>query len=738
MSRKRKRTKRRAQKKAPLATRSTNLLNALVRQVEQGDTLGVLESRETVLRQIPQGPHRQQAQRLIAEAYFREAASRFDLSRRLSLLDEALTLVPDWPKLRFHRGVTLWRLGRLREALAEWEQVAAQEPDRPGLRFLLVLAHLALGETPASGNLADNLNPDEKARLAVVSALRRNGQEPLPAYLLDDLPADEAAFWMAFASMRVEPNAVPAETLAPVARKGPGAFSYLWGLAALRQGDSQTAFTAWQQAREAGFTAPGFDQNYIYLVRERVVELATQEDWQAVAQFYESVIPLPGEDRILAETVAAAYFYLGYGAAEQQKWPEAARYWRRAWALKASRALAQNLALAGMRQERWQEAAEAWREMIRRRPRRSDDPDSLTDAQVAMAWQMAATCYLQDDNLDEAITCLKNALKYDQSPELSLQLVDLYMGEERVEAAEGELGRLLEVHPDHVPALMRLAELYRRRWNRNPAPLWRRVLAIEPQNEEARNALAEWYLEQVGEIAEPSSIFSRIFRSTNTQKIKLLEQGLAEVPDHPILLVMLGKLYGQAKKKAEAREHLERAWDLAGNQIEIVGVALHELLHVKGGEIVEARLPRLRQFPGLRAQFWIDQGNQVLECDLDRKWATIFWDEALAHLERVQDANTSRAEVLSQIFESTVIYNAHDLAEQYLQRIRTEVPQSGAVEFAEACLASLRDKKPWEQVRPLLTRARSKARRAHDKPMEELIEQRLFPLTDLRLLGMLE
>jgi tetratricopeptide (TPR) repeat protein len=108
---------------------------------------------------------------------------------------------------------------------------------------------------------------------------------------------------------------------------------------------------------------------------------------------------------------------------------------------------------------------------------------------VAAIWQHAADCYEQIENSVEEIACLKNALKYKETdPELRLRLVDAYVGDERMEAARNELERLLEISPDHVPALIRLGTLYQKLELGDATSIWRRVVALEPTNQEARNA----------------------------------------------------------------------------------------------------------------------------------------------------------------------------------------------------------------------------------------------------------
>ena len=121
------------------------------------------------------------------------------------------------------------------------------------------------------------------------------------------------------------------------------------------------------------------------------------------------------------------------------------------------------------------------------------------------------------------------------------------------EAAEKELERVLAINAQHIPALLRLGALYAARRDRDPLPLWRRVLAMEPQHAEAREALAQFYVEKVQEEDPQYGWFDRLRRRSTKEKIALLHEGLRELPGHPSLLMEMGELYATMKKVKEAR-----------------------------------------------------------------------------------------------------------------------------------------------------------------------------------------
>src|SRR2546430_6513985 len=103
----------------------------------------------------------------------------------------------------------------------------------------------------------------------------------------------------------------------------------------------------------------------------------------------------------------------------------------------------------------------------------------------------------------------------------------------RADAAMKALERLLAINAQYVPALLRLGTLYHSRSDRDPMPIWRRVLALEPHNEEARQALAQLYVEKIQEEGPRYGWFDRFRRRAEKEKIALLEEGLRELPNHP-------------------------------------------------------------------------------------------------------------------------------------------------------------------------------------------------------------
>ena len=139
---------------------------------------------------------------------------------------------------------------------------------------------------------------------------------------------------------------------------------------------------------------------------------------------------------------------------------------------------------------------------------------------------------------------------------------------------------------------------------------------------------------------------------------------------------------------------------------------MHELLHLDDEEVVEQIYAEVKQLPNVLPDFWINQGEEVLECELDSAWAERFYDDALALVGKSWVAET-RAEVLANVVISLsgVDGDASNLHRIYRNRIDQDVPKSGAKEFLDGLIAMVEERN-LDKAELLFERARNKARKA--------------------------
>ncbi|MGB0385349.1 MAG: tetratricopeptide repeat protein [Ardenticatenaceae bacterium] len=642
------------------------------------------------------------AQQIMAEVHFRMAMVG-EIDQQLPQLERALVLTPDDSRIRFYRGITLWRQNNLPEALKDLELVATQDPNRPGVNYLLQLARLSLGKswtiknlTPAEVNRLNTIQQVLSGKSVVSSNAPELSTEPEVWQILLDMHADDTAPVESF-------KEAAAETKNPSIK---GLLHYYEGVAAMRNGEPETTRTAWRKAQATGFSTSWMEDNFKYSLREKATELAKQEQWSAIVNL-SNQNPDEVQDRILSETIALAYFHLGYNEAEAEKWSRAVNYWRQAEKWGSNRYIAQNLALAEEALGNWTRAADAWRDMIRRRPRSTKHPDYLTDSQISGIWRHMAQCYREVRDLSEVISCLKNGLKYGENDvELRMELVNVYFYNDYEHAAQTQLERILEIDPNYLDALVRLGHMYLEQRGKDPTDLWKRALVIEPSHVDARNGLALSYIQKLD---------NRPMSETD----QIVEEVLNDLPDHPRLLLGIGLRYYHLKQDHRSRRYLFSAYDNGPQEVKIADEVIHHLLLVGGQAEVESIVPRVQQIEGLLPPFWFDLARRALQKDQGIKWVKRFLEEAITLADRpyVQD---SKATLLMKAYELIERVAPAFLCRYFVDRIRREVPSSGAVEFVKAFDAvgeeDDRNAKRW------FSKAKRLARRARDKSALEFIE----------------
>lgn len=661
-------------------------------------------------------PLKSAARHYVAEVLFRSAMKQTGLAR-LETLQTALQETPADPRLHFYCGIEQLRLQNAKAALLSLQTAAAKEPNRPGLTYFMQLARLANGQKWSSQGLA----PEEENTLLSVAALSRPaGASPGS---ISGPSLGDTEMWRELLAIHAEGPTTPvrdrSEPKSSVQR-------YYQGVAMLREGKSEQAFSLWQNLSLA-YLGPWAAQNWTYALRERAVALADQQAWRELASM---ASPSVIEDRILAETVGAALFHIGYDAVQAADWSAGIDAWTRAESYISSRHLAQNRALALEALEEWSDAGEAWREMVRRRPRSQKHPDYLTDEQTAALWEHAADCYAREQEFDmseERITCLRNALKYaSNSADLRFKLADTLDDEGRSEAAINELQRLLEVDPNHLPGLLLLAHLYESDWRYPTVPVWERILAIDPNHAEARDGLARHYLARLERFRYLGPQI-RIQGGNSPEQILL--QGLAAVPGHPELLVALARLYTDDEPE-KARAYLRQAYQGAGRDLDALAEIFHEMLHVEDDQEITQRISEISLIPNLAPGFWFSQIENLLQCELAASWIPSLTDAALRLIDP-QHTEWTPASVLLQVYE--IIEDSYASAEcrALKERIQTEHGQSGALEYIAAYEKSEAGGTP-KQVTSLLQKALRQARKSGDTGVAQMAESRIQILTNPR------
>ncbi len=532
-------------------------------------------------------------------------------------------------------------------------------------------------------------------------------------------------FWLLLAQMKQDNSVTPVSEFQQIINKGSykknisSILDYYNGVAAMRLGKKDMARTAWLKAKNNGFMETHLTLNQDYLLLEQLVILAEEEKWYELINAINSLPNKTKELEIVKELAGFACYYIGYQAAQEGKWEIATRYWRRASEQNNSCRLSQNLALAEEALENWVAAAAAWREMLKRRSRKATSANHLTDSQVAAIWKRAAECYKKTrdiDNIEEHTTCLKNALKYAENDlELRIDIVDTLRANDQEKAASNELKRILAIAPNNIDALLRLGEMASNKYDIDEAiDIWKQILAIDPKHKDAKEALASDYVKKAEHI------------TPTRKRISFLEDTLKQLPEHPKLLLLLAKATDYVQTGKSVIEIFLRAYKAAIKDIELVSEIFHELVHIKEASAeIEKIMAEINQRPGLMPDFWISQGHGALQCQLGIEWGQVFFDEAIKLSEETKIK--SKADVFLEVFlamhvKKLPLQQLNVLRTYYLQRIQSELPDKGLLEYV-AAFDAFHDKKDVKEAQRLFKEARQRANKANEPALVEKIKE---------------
>jgi tetratricopeptide (TPR) repeat protein len=179
----------------------------------------------------------------------------------------------------------------------------------------------------------------------------------------------------------------------------------------------------------------------------------------------------------------------------------------------------------------------------------------LSDEHWAWVRQRVIECYKQAGRPDEAITIFRQALK--SSPDdadMQFDLVSALMANGQEQAAYSELHRLIKKHPQHVEAMMMLAELQTQRGEWYAAEMtMRQAIEVEPEDDRVRRRMADVLLARAGNLMNSRN---------NASARDLYEQALQYVPDDYNLVLNLARTEFNLRHLDKAREHIERALEL--------------------------------------------------------------------------------------------------------------------------------------------------------------------------------
>ena len=647
---------------------------------------------------------------LLAEGHFRRGLALFygpDTQAGLSHLQTAAAYQPTDPCYAYHLGLARHHLGDIPAALAAY-QTARQfaGPFAARAAYPLALALLQNGQDPAAAPVWNDLTPAEQSILRSAKAFRRRPYH---------LPPESPHLWRSLAAFDAgdhsQAQAGLDQVLAGNATVAEKSLAYFYqGVIAAQAENWDTARREWEAARMAGLRSPRLDNNLAEIYHRRAEELLLLGDAQtALAATVEAKRHRP-DDNALDELLAQIHQHLGYQAAAANHWDVAQSHWQTAVELDSgSFRLAYNLALAYERSGSYLLAGHTWREALRRRPRRPDHPDALSDEQVARLWQRAAGCYRNAGEFDEAGRTYRQAIKWaPENLEVRLALAESLISDGRLLAARNELERLLERSPNHIPALVRLGEAYfydeESPWylKAQAKKCWEKALGIEPDNPQVCNLLAEWYFDQ----AEIDYSWDRY-----AEAVEDYQKALEFRPNHLETTVYLAECYIRLKDEPKGEEYARQALAQTATFDDfayIIGMWLRVEYNERAWEVTTQAEARFGKVP---TDFYVSMAHQLLKNEQK--------EEAVRWLQHAIQKAAPEEGVLVMIGEMAMDIDVL-LAKAYLQEALEAGQMPGQAHLLMGILESKQDNRPASKKH--FSEAERIARQTKDDDLAKRVE----------------
>ena len=630
----------------------------------------------------------------LAEAYFRRGLRQLrasDLGASLADLQRAAELRPEDHCYAHHLGLAAFRLGDLDRAIRSFAIARRGETEVAArAAYPLALALLQRGDDPSTHAVWSALSDRERAMLRCARAFRRRPY---------DLPPEAPTLWRGLSALDAGDREGARRALGQVLRAESstlekGVAHYYLGVLAADAELWEDAARYWSAALVAGYESPWLTENagelYHRLAEDRLQGGDIEGALEAAS---EALRHKPGDGR-LEELVSQAYQREAYRAASGGQWEGALERWQEANKLGGgSFRLAHNLALAYEHAEEWAKAGESWREVLRRRPRRADHPDAITDEKVARLWRRAAEAYARAGEFETAANVYRQALKWNPDDlQTRLALAEGLLNDGRLVAAQNELNRILERDPDHIPALLRMGEAIAASehwWHQSAAPTyWRRVLKLDPDNASARQSLVDFMQDQAENLAHWGN---------HASAIGSLEQALEVQPHNGRTLAALGTCYLGMDDEDRAQSYFERALVQDPQNLDVYDIILQGWLdHDDPDRAREVMAQAEAAIEDVPFTFYLSQAALCLQSDyeeLARPW-----------LERAVASAPPGEPVLAIIGQMAMMAQATDLAREYLERAVKAGQESGQAHMILGVLSVLTDNdlgtanKHWRQA----------------------------------------
>jgi tetratricopeptide (TPR) repeat protein len=249
--------------------------------------------------------------------------------------------------------------------------------------------------------------------------------------------------------------------------------------------------------------------------------------------------------------------------------------------------------------------------MLRTRPRRkaagqrAAEESALSDQQWAWVRTRIITCYQHAGRPDAALAVFRQIIKEDPSDlDVRVQLADALLANDQERAAENEIGRILQIDPQHVDALLRHAAFIDTHMRLPESEqIMRDLVARHPERADLRQLAGQHFLQHGRQYAEWGNLDTAY---------KAFVEGERYDPENYLLPLNQARMQIGRRTHEEIRTLVDRATALAGDQPEAFVKILETWVIADRIDEARALLDQLAGDQKLDAPAYVDIGLMMI------------------------------------------------------------------------------------------------------------------------------
>lgn len=489
--------------------------------------------------------------RKLAEAHFRYALS-LDRERQLtgiiSELHQAIQRAPDVAIYHYHLGLAYHRKGRHERAILAYGQALKLAPDNQRFQKHLELARVESRQ-------------ETQEPLAQILQLLQQGQYTEAHEMLKTHSFGEIHGLFEGYTCAMMGNYAAAKNAFNQCTVSEYVIPYYLGLIYAQEGKFPSAIKHLETAMKEPILKDVCKQPLLGAYKRQAMKYAEVDEPRKAQQLWNKVVRLDPQDAA-ADNVVLAALDEGYRQASEGNFTQAMRSWRRLINQGIEHpALLQNYAIACDRVERYEDAMEIWEQLAEvweKQQRTAPDPKTMK-RKLALVYRRIGEIAWNLEDIYTAETAYQQASKHaPDNLEIRLRLVGLSLSEGKFDAVFRQLKQLRRRYPDDIRILELEVSAYLDVEDYDKVlHSCLHILKLDAKHQNALELLHTIGCAHVRELLE---------EDRHRQAIRFLESFIQVDATHPPFYILLGRIYLDQDKIADAEKVLVQRIELEGNK----------------------------------------------------------------------------------------------------------------------------------------------------------------------------